>query len=497
MADTKSLVLTQLREACKCAGAHWAIWARRRNGNFQFLPQAALNKTRQIALNVFINQQQNFSWLAGALSSGHMRSRAAGAQAQRLGCGQIFAFPNNHDQSVLLVGADLLGKQQRDFFKILAMGGIVENDLPVSQIDQQFIFHPFDTELETTYDPEKVLQHILNNIISAVSADAAFLAIRSGDVFRILVVSGCSNDVIGMDISIQTDESLFQLVDSFKGAILPVNCNLPHMAAICAHEQQPFLEVMKVPIILGKRVLGEAVLLSKQEKCFKSGDLDRITIQMSRMAHAIENAMVFAEAVRYLQQFALLNDLALAASGGLGTDEVARRVVQRLRRSFDTEDVAVLLLTADGSNMLEYGAERAGNVRLVVPVADSLAGYVVENLVAMRLGDLREAPRYFKHGGSTQSALFVPLKYRGMPIGALGLESEKPNAFTMQDEQLMLVVASHLAGLFENARLHQEARERAGKLALIHEVIQRVLGLRDEAAIAQETADLIASYFNY
>jgi signal transduction histidine kinase len=193
----------------------------------------------------------------------------------------------------------------------------------------------------------------------------------------------------------------------------------------------------------------------------------------------------------------LLTELAMSASGGVDTDEVARTVVRRLRKTFDTQQAAVLLLTQDRKTLLEYGGGIEGAPPLVIPVEESLAGVVIEQMKPMRFGDIRQAPRFYPPSPDVNSALIVPLMYRGDIIGTLCLQSNQADAFTAQDEELLIVIASHLAGLLEYVRLNQEARERAGKLSLIHQVAQRVVGLSDEAEVARVTAQLTADYFDY
>jgi signal transduction histidine kinase len=82
-------------------------------------------------------------------------------------------------------------------------------------------------------------------------------------------------------------------------------------------------------------------------------------------------------------------------------------------------------------------------------------------------------------------------------IGSLGLESVNPAAFTIYDEHLLMVIASHLAGLIENGRLRQEAEARARNLSLIHEVVQQVIGATDVHQVAQTAAELMARNFAY
>jgi signal transduction histidine kinase len=89
------------------------------------------------------------------------------------------------------------------------------------------------------------------------------------------------------------------------------------------------------------------------------------------------------------------------------------------------------------------------------------------------------------------------LKYRGKIIGVLALGSDKSNAFILQDEQLLVVIASHLAGLFENVRLNEETRQRAHNLNLIHQVVRRILGINDLNEIATLTAELMVKEFSY
>jgi GAF domain-containing protein len=94
----------------------------------------------------------------------------------------------------------------------------------------------------------------------------------------------------------------------------------------------------------------------------------------------------------------------------------------------------------------------------------------------VRTGDVRLAPRYYPIHPDFRSELAVPLKYRGRIIGALVLVSSQPNAFSQPDEQLLIVIASQMAGLFENMRLNEETRERAQKLA---DSVRQLQAVRD------------------
>jgi signal transduction histidine kinase len=212
--------------------------------------------------------------------------------------------------------------------------------------------------------------------------------------------------------------------------------------------------------------------------------LQQVAAQVDRLAYAVENAIVFSEAARYLQRLAMLNELASVVALGVGTEEAARRVIQHLRRSFATELVGVYLLSPDHLQLHEYTA-LSHNLVAWQPHAATVLGAVIANGQPVRTGDVRASLRYGASDPAIRSELAVPMRYHGQSIGALVLQSTKNNAFSQQDEQLMLVIASQLAGLIENIRLNEETRQRARRL---QDSVRQLQAVRETAL--DITADL-------
>ncbi len=225
-------------------------------------------------------------------------------------------------------------------------------------------------------------------------------------------------------------------------------------------------------------------------------DRDRAAWILERLAHAVEIAIVFDDISRYLQQSVLLSELASTVTIESEPTQIARRLVRRLSRTFRTDQVVVLLVSLDGKTLREFGGNLESSP-MIVPIPDSLLGYVVETGVPYRTGDVASAPRFYGEASESRSFLAAPLKYRGRVIGVIGIESNKPEAFTVQDEHLLVVIASQMAGIIENVRLMQDASERAQNLSLIHQVLGEVVGLVDVEEITAVTAKLVAQYFHY
>ncbi|MDX1436727.1 MAG: GAF domain-containing protein, partial [Anaerolineales bacterium] len=202
------------------------------------------------------------------------------------------------------------------------------------------------------------------------------------------------------------------------------------------------------------------------------------------------------EAGRHLQRLALLNELASTASAGFDLERVSSRVKRTLQRAFDTEAISLLLLTNDGTTLVEYGDGAGGGHRPIRSI-NGLPSRVVKTGMPLRIDDSQNASDELELRPDIRSELSVPLKYQGKVRGVLDLVSTEPFAFSAEDEQLLVVLASQLAGLLENLRLSEESQLRARNLGLIHQVVQRVVGLTDADEIASLTAELMAERFGY
>jgi signal transduction histidine kinase len=252
-----------------------------------------------------------------------------------------------------------------------------------------------------------------------------------------------------------------------------------------------------VPFVVGKRVVGLVWYAARQQNAYDPNRVKRAVLVAAHLTPTVETSLALAEASHHLEKMAVLNELASAAAIGMETGEVARRIVQRLRRIFNTDWVSVLLLSDDGEFLREFGDSLSEIPSLVLRVKESLAGQVVETGLPILIGDVQQDARYSDTRANVHSELAVPLKYRGKVIGVLDLVSHHPEAFTQADGQLLVVIASHLAGLLENVRLHEETRLRAINMEVLHHVVGRIVGLTDVDEIAQVTARMMAEHFAF
>lgn len=509
MADQSKILVKQLQEACKISGSRWGIWLKLVKKGWEFRNNHGISKSRQAILAKFIKSRKNATWLAGALGSGRIRSTQTATSADALGCQRIYVFPGNQSGWVLLVGANKLDRICGGLFRVLSLQipsfeADTGESKSISQIMEDAGSRPdplgssvissYEVDLEASYNPEQIFENVLDFLASSLRCDAGIMAIRSGEFFRVLALWRLPSGLLGKEISIQDNDILAKLVVNRKGVFKGKGDDWFNLGLI---KGKPFNEKffqawLGAPIIIGQRVIGLFAFFSSRAGGFTATDLNKVSSQITRLAYVVENAIVFSEAAHYLGQLALLNDLASAASLGINTNEVADRVIQRLRRTFRTQKAGVFLLSVDRKTLKEYGVNEVESD--IIPVESSLVGTVVKTGLPVRFGDLSNEiglNSYQDVEPGVTSVLVVPLKYRGNVIGTLALESMEEAAFTQRDEQLLVLIASHLAGLFENLRLSDEARERAHNLSLINRQLQAV---RETALDIASDMDLDAMF---
>jgi two-component system, NtrC family, sensor kinase len=487
-----------LKQCVKLTGASFAVWVEKENQAWTLIDKYGLNKQRQASLLRVLRSNKIGGWLSGGIANNRTRYRQLDDDAAgSLGCGRLYVFPNKEIQMALLVGADQLGPPEKAVLRILAGSKTAHVSMPELDLGSQVLFRPLEPGIEPTHDQQGIFRQVLDYLRSTVSADGGLIALRSGDLFVVKAVVDLPEQLVGSEINLAQANWLGQLVNERRSIILPENFSASFPDIL---EQSDRTSWLATPIILGQRIIGLVAVCSSE---FDPGVADAILLNAGRVAYQIENTLIFSEAARYLQQMALVNELAAAASSGADTDEAARRVLRRLRRVFSQAEVALLLVSSNGQYVREYGGETIisthgdhdqGTIR---PPSVSLASHVIATGRPLRIGDPAELQVGFTIPDGIRSKLVVPLRNRGQVIGILDLSSSDANAFALQDEQLLVMVASHLAGLIENVRLNDETRQRARNLSLIHEVVQAVVGLTAVSQIAQRAAEMMVGQFDF
>lgn len=112
--------------------------------------------------------------------------------------------------------------------------------------------------------------------------------------------------------------------------------------------------------------------------------------------------------------------------------------------------------------------------RLKLRIGEGITGWVMRERKAARVGEVSVDPRYVMVHPNVRSELAVPLEVNGETRGVLNVDSDLPNAFTDEDEQLLRDLALQAARVIHNTWLYEQIRFKARMFEAVVKVGQTI-----------------------
>src|SRR5512146_932330 len=163
----------------------------------------------------------------------------------------------------------------------------------------------------------------------------------------------------------------------------------------------------------------------------------------------------------YLRVIEISRDLASTLDLNMLLDDIVRASAD-----ITHAEAASILLYDDTSRQLYFqvstNIDEATMRGLVVPLENSLAGWIVTNRKSVRIDDAHKDLRFFGDveqtvGYATKSMLGIPLITKNKVVGVLEVLNKKRGRFTDPDESMLTVLGAQAAVAIENARLFQQS----------------------------------------
>jgi len=234
------------------------------------------------------------------------------------------------------------------------------------------------------------------------------------------------------------------------------------------------------PMYVGEKLVGAISAQSYTPNSY--GDEERILLEMlaSHAAAAIENARLFSETERRGKEFAelykLTQDLIAPQEMGSLLQTTLERATHLLGVSSgdiyiyhsNTEELEVVA----SYGLPEKYTRKIQGVRL--SKNEGMAGRIAATLKPLRVDDYQvwEGRSQKYNNVPFTSVLEVPMLYAGNLIGVLALYEIHPHTryFTEDDERIMTLFATQVAGAIHNARQFEQINNRLLEVEAINRV---------------------------
>ena len=274
------------------------------------------------------------------------------------------------------------------------------------------------------------------------------------------------------------------------------------------------LSYLGVPIRSGDRILGVIALSAVPENAFDDADERLLATLASSMGVALENARLFGETKRLLDdstaraaELTVINEIGAALAQQLEFEAIIELVGKRIGEIFETRSLHITVYDeASGRIDFPYLVEEGERIETTpLQFGEGLTSQVIQGRKPILLAQSAEgnALGAIRQGLVTESWLGVPILAGDRVLGTIALESRRQNAFHEADVRLLSTLASSMGVALENARLFdetkrllREADERAAELALINDVQRGLAEQLDVQAMYDLVGDRIQAIFD-
>lgn len=266
-----------------------------------------------------------------------------------------------------------------------------------------------------------------------------------------------------------------------------------------------------VPILIGERVLGVMAAQSfTTTHVYDERDRDLLTAIASQTAIALQNAYLFEETQRRVQELGTLFSASQhLSSAPLQAEEIAEIVVHQFVEVMNIPEASLSLVDEEGMMHVLADFYTENGDSLTMDGADSfrLANYpstarVMETLqpLVIHASDIDADPAemaYMEEHGALTLAI-IPLAAKGQAIGVIELEAfDEERHFTQDQLNLAVTLANQSAVALDNAHLFEETQRRATQFAAAAEVARDATSILDVDQLLDETVHLISDQFKF
>ena len=199
------------------------------------------------------------------------------------------------------------------------------------------------------------------------------------------------------------------------------------------------------------------------------------------------------------ERLRLLYQVSNVIHSTLDSQEALQLIVSEAVRVMRATSGSLVLINPT-TNFLEiHAAQNLSSVarKIKLRVGEGITGWVARTGKPARVGDVTHDPRYVSVRRDVRSELAVPLQVQGEVRGVINVDSDRADAFTADDQELLQELALQAAKVIHNTWLYEQLRLKVRlfeSLASVSRTINTTLSL-DEAlrVITKEVCELMSA----
>ncbi len=300
-------------------------------------------------------------------------------------------------------------------------------------------------------DLQTVLNQVMDAIIALTEAERGFLLIQDDDGnLAIPVRRNFDQETIGVD-AVSISRTVTNRVLESGQAIITTNAQedprFSNQASIVAHALR---SIMASPLRVRGKVIGVVYVDNRvRTNLFSEQDLELLETFAAQAAVAIDNARLFSATDQALnarvEELTMLQRMDRQLNETLDLNNALRVTLEWSSRVCQAQSASLGLLDAEGGALHILAHSGAADTF----TADSNAPLMQQVITS-------QAP--IVHHNADHSIFLVPIRRSGRVIGVIAMTAARANAFSADQQALVVRMADRAAIAIENARLYDAVR---------------------------------------
>ncbi len=246
------------------------------------------------------------------------------------------------------------------------------------------------------------------------------------------------------------------------------------------------------PISVRGQIIGYLNVNSSTPGFFNQTHAKHLRAFAGPASLAIQNARLFKETSRRVEQLSTLHQIGIALTSALELEDVLNTLYDETRRIVDVGAFYVALYDQETGRIdfpLLTGITGPGYIApLDIHERPGITGYIIQSGQPLYVPDTRLAMEQDSALGMiplidlpARSYIGVPLVRRDEVIGVLSVQSYEPRAYTKADVELLTTIASQATIAIENARLFRILEQGKREWETSFDAMQDGVALVDQA----------------
>lgn len=394
-------------------------------------------------------------------------------------------------------------------------------------------------DISATLDLNTVMERIAAHAKDLLQGDtsAIYLPDHSGQTFHAIVALGRESAEILGD-AIQLGEGIIgNLAQSAKAEFVNNTIADPRVKAVAGTQIMAEERLLVAPLLAGEKVTGMMAVWRNGGSLFHQSELDFLVGLARQAAVAIENARLFDESQRLLNEtnqrnaeLTIINRISQGLAQALTYDAIIELVGNELYSIFTTGgNITTQRMSIakynDQTRMFDIPYLMDSGIRQApippYPLGPGLVSEVIQTRRPLVIGNVGEAIEhgvifYYDDGttiapsqldripqGLAESWLGVPILVGERVIGILTIADLEKNRYSANDVRLMETLAASLSSALENARLFEETQrllketmQRAAELSAVNTISSALASELDAGTLIHLVGEQIRATFN-